>query len=204
MTDGNNDATTIREGRAAWERLNIASKTALSDWLLVGKALLILRRDCMAEVGADKPRGIKYVKANGRALKQHGFTAISKSARQTAMLVTENWPAVSQWLQSRSATQRELTHPMVTWRSYLASKRPHRREAWRQRIGTTETAVRRAIAAVSEELKGVDVDIPRVVFACLRAVDIAIPEPLIRKVAPSVRRNGISLPRLAVLEREPA
>jgi hypothetical protein len=146
MADGNNDATTIREGCAAWKRLNTASKNALSDWLLVGKALLILRRDCMAQTGASKPRGVKYVKANARALEQHGFKAISKSARQTAMLVTENWPAVSQWLRSRD-TQREIAHPMVVWRSYLASKRPRRTPSWQSRNRTTETAVRRAIAA---------------------------------------------------------
>ena len=104
MAGGNNDdATVIREGRAAWKRLDTQSKNALPDWLQVGKALLILRRDCMAEVGADKPRGVKYVKANARALKRHGFTAISKSARATAMLVVENWPDVSEWLESRPA-----------------------------------------------------------------------------------------------------
>jgi hypothetical protein len=201
---GNDDATVIREGRAAWKRLDTASKSALSDWLLVGKALLIVRRECMAEVGADKPRGIKYVKANACALEKHGFTAIAKSARATAMLLVENWPDVSEWLESRPANLRPITHPMVAWRGYLSSLKPRRTPSWRQRVATTEAAVRRAIVAVSVELKGVDVDVPRVVFACLRAVDIAIPEPLIRKVAPTVRRNGVSLPRLAILEREPA
>jgi hypothetical protein len=66
------------------------------DWLAVGKALLVLRKQAVAEAGAYK--GIKYSKCNAALLDKHGFREISKSARQCAMLMVENWSAIERWL----------------------------------------------------------------------------------------------------------
>ena len=90
------EQSTITAGINAWGRLK-RDTARLSDERLIGDALLAGRRRCMREVGADKPRGIKYVKANAAWLKETGFHEIQKSRRQTCMLIAENWVEFHAW-----------------------------------------------------------------------------------------------------------
>ena len=107
-----NDDEIVLEGEAALRR--IRGSAPVQDWLKIGRALLVLRKRAMKEVGAKKPRGLPYVTRNSALLRQHGFMAISRSARQTAMLVVENLPAIEAWLETLPDERRlGLNHPMV-------------------------------------------------------------------------------------------
>jgi hypothetical protein len=149
------DDEVIAEGEAALRRIRGAAP--MKDWLAIGRALLVLRKKAMAETDAKKPRGILYVTRNHALLRQHGFLAISKSARQTAMLIVENLPAIEAWLKKLPDERRiSLNHPMCVWRSYLAAKKRHEHSSkggWRDRKTMPEEDFARLVEAMAESLE---------------------------------------------------
>jgi hypothetical protein len=147
-----NDAALLLDGEIAWQQLKQAN--SLEKWFRVGKALLILRRLATEQAGCYK--GIKYAKANAALLDKHGFREITRSTRQSAMLVVENWPAIERWI-SGFEVDRKLNHPLVIWRGWLASKRKpketnrHTTDAnstWRNRELTKPVLVQQIVGAL--------------------------------------------------------
>jgi len=145
-----NAAALLLEGEIAWQRLR--SSPMLQDWLAVGRALLILRGQAVAQSGCYK--GIKYAKANAALLDKHGFREITRSTRQCAMLVVENWPAIERWI-AGFEVDRRLNHPLVIWRGWLASKRAPRNTGrhatdgnWRNREPTKPVVVQQIVGAL--------------------------------------------------------
>jgi hypothetical protein len=167
------DDEVIAEGEAALRRIRGA--LPMTDWLAIGRALLVLRKRAMQETDAERPRGIFYVRRNSALLRQHGFLTISKSARQTAMLVVENLPAIEHWLAKMPDERRhDLNHPMVIWRAYLAAKkRDKAREQWRDRKMLPEEDFARLVQAMAETLDSQDP--VRLAVAAARALGYAIP-----------------------------
>jgi hypothetical protein len=165
----------LAEGEAALRRIRGAMP--MRDWIAIGKALLVLRKRAMAETDAEKPRGILYVRRNGALLRQHGFLTISKSARQTAMLVVENLAAIEQWLAKLPDERRlSLNHPMCVWRSYLAAKKRDghsSKGAWRDRRTMPEEDFARLVEAMTESLETHDPI--QLAIAAARALGYAIP-----------------------------
>jgi hypothetical protein len=158
----------------------------MQDWLKIGKALLVLRKRAMQEVGASKPRGLPYVTRNSALIRQHGFTAISRSARQTAMLVVENLPSIEAWLKTLPDDRAlGMNHPMVAWRSYLAAKRNRNNRisegAWRARKSMPQEDFQALFDAIAESLQSGDV--MTIAKAVVRSLGYAIPRSAFKRGA---------------------
>lgn len=187
-----NENEIIAEGEAALRRIRGARP--MTDWLAIGRALLVLRKRAMAETDAGMPRGILYVRRNGALLRQHGFLTISKSGRQTAMLVVENLAAIEQWLAKLPDERRlSLNHPMCVWRSYLAAKKRDEHNsskgAWRERKTMSAEMFADLMQAISDNMYTQDP--MRTAIAACRAVGYAAPRSAIRARA---RRPTWSMP----------
>lgn len=191
------DQATVAAGQSAWIRLK-KDTARLHDHKLVGDALLVGRKVCMQAVGADKPRGIRYVKANSAWLKQHGFDEITRSTRQCAMLVAENWPELQAWMKTLPPSRRtEINHPVTAWRAYVTRNRKlasnGQDPGWRGRRMIDMTRATAAIEAVQREAPELSADVARnVAFAVMRAVGVAVPRELLsRPVAVAVELHAV-------------
>jgi hypothetical protein len=178
------DASTITAGMNAWGRLR-REGARLTDWRLIGAALLVGRRLSMQAVNTRKPRGVKYVIHNSQWLDANGFAEITRSSRQAAMLLAENWIAFSTWLKTQSPERRtRLNHSVAAWNAYRNHGRPPRPSNWRLRHETTTQAFARAIKAAKAEAPELDDDIiRRVVMAVARELGVSVPRPVIVKEA---------------------
>lgn len=184
--DAEHDAAVVAAGRSAWTRLR-KDTARLHDHKLIGDALLVGRRLCMQAVGATKPRGLKYVKANSAWLNQHGFDEIPHSTRQCSMLISENWTPLQGWMKTLSPARRYgLNHPVSTWRAYRTRDRDPvgkvKDPGWRGRKTIDMTRARAAIAAVRCEAPELPADVARnVAFAVMRALGVAVPRELMSR-----------------------
>jgi hypothetical protein len=177
------DGAVIIEGEIAWQRLR--TSPTLPDWLAVGRALLMLRKRAIEQAGSY--RGIKYSRANSELLDKHGFREISKSARQSSMLMVENWPAIERWL-AGFEVDRGLNHPVVIYRGWLASQRSPKhikRHAtdgtWRNRQRLEPSAFAKVYAAVRPLLPDQDDTVIKdVCYAATRALGLAVPASVYR------------------------
>jgi hypothetical protein len=183
------DASTVAAGQSAWNRLK-SSKTALSDHRLVGQALLVGRRVCMAKCNTGKPRGIKYVQEFGRWLNEKGFGDLQKTRRQTSMLVAENWAEIQLAMKTLSAARRsEINDCTVAWRLFKTRNRPPHSNngkdgGWRHRKSIDVTRAKEAIEAVRREAPELDAEAcKRVAYAVMRALSISVPAELFRASA---------------------
>ena len=172
------DDEVIAAGEAALRRIRGARP--MVDWIAIGRALLVLRQRAMAKTDAKKPRGVLYVRRNRALLRQHGFLAISKSARQTAMLVVENLPAIEEWLtRLPEESGLSLHHPMVIWRGYLAAKKRNEETtsisegAWRSRRFMREEDFAKVVQAIAETLPSQDPI--TIAVAVVRSLGYAVP-----------------------------
>jgi hypothetical protein len=187
----------ILEGEAALRRIRGAAP--MKDWISIGRALLVLRGRAMHEVGASKPRGLPYVTRNSALLRQHGFMAISKSARQTAMLVVENLPAIEAWLETLPDERRlGLNHPMVVWRGYLAARRKRNSRisegAWRDRKMMPQEDFKTLFDAIAEALPSGDA--LHIAMSACRALGFAVPKSALRRAQEQESRPRPTYPPL--------
>jgi hypothetical protein len=185
-----NDDEIVLEGEAALRR--IRGSAPMQDWLKIGRALLVLRKRAMQETGTKKPRGLPYVTRNSALLRQHGFMAISRSARQTAMLVVENLPAIEAWLATLPDDKRlGLNHPMVVWRGYLAAQRKRNNRisegAWRDRKMMPEGDFQALFAAIAETLPSGDA--MTISMSACRALGFAVPKSALRRAQEQESRS---------------
>lgn len=193
----------IEEGRAAWCRVKQA--TSLDDYIAIGKALLVGRRLCMKSVNAFEPRGVLYVKANRKWLEENGFYDMPKAARACCMLLAEHEKGVHKWIKSRPHKGRPVVNCQVTWRAYRLEVLKEQTDlGWRNRKQLNEKiglqAWEDAKLAARDSARGQYVSaqtvdaIARAVFvATLNALDIAVPERLVRNLR-RANSNGKSHP----------
>ena len=107
----------ILAGQEAWHRLS--SGHTRQDWLLVGKALQLLRVEAMLTAHVNKPEGRRYSQEFSDLLKANGFDAIDKSTRSRLLSVLDNIAKIEKWLATVPANkQLELNHPHTIWRAY--------------------------------------------------------------------------------------
>lgn len=98
------EADTIQQAREALGRLREAERTSWADWLLIGRALLIARRDCMLEAKANSPFGWRYNQAMGAWLRTNGLDGVSGQDRHKLLEC--------------------LAHEIEAWRTTLTDLRP--------------------------------------------------------------------------------
>jgi hypothetical protein len=121
------EADTIQQGRQAWQRLQAAERTSWPDWLLIGRAIVVLRRDAMLDARVNKPFGRKYTAAFGAALRAAGLYEINDQDRHKIIVCLENEIEIEQWRASLDEKQRlRLNHPSAIWAHFCKAFRPNR------------------------------------------------------------------------------
>src|SRR5262245_21963507 len=111
----------IALGREAWARLQNAK--AWDDWLLVGRALEIGRKEAMARARTNKPRGRRYNDEFSGWLQTHGFD-LDESDRAKLLFLVERLPQVEEYLATLTQAKRaSLNHPSAVWRAFRCPDR---------------------------------------------------------------------------------
>ena len=87
----------VAQGRAAWERIKSRSKPMYDDWLLIGAALILGRRACMAAAGIEVPYGPRYHAQIKRWLEQNGLSDLDSHERLGAIFCVENQAKIEKW-----------------------------------------------------------------------------------------------------------
>lgn len=117
----------ISAARDAWSRLQAHQRTSWADWLLIGRALLVARRDCMLEARANSPFGWKYNAAMGASLRQNGLHEISGQDRHKILECLAHEPEIEQWRATLTEVQRNRwNHPNSIWLHFSRAFRPNR------------------------------------------------------------------------------
>lgn len=120
MRDGNRDSLTIERGREAWARID--GGATWTDWLAVGEALEVGRREAMARASVNEPLGRGYNEAFGSWLRENGFDGIDKSSRSRLFAVMDNLAEITAWRETLpSNMRRELNHPTAVLRKWKSS-----------------------------------------------------------------------------------
>jgi hypothetical protein len=117
----------VQQGRDAWRRLQQSQRTSWQDWVRVGHALLVGRRDAMLTAKANSPFGVPYNKAFGAFLRDNGFDAISGQDRYKIIQCLEHEIEIEQWRATLDEKQRlRLNHPSAVWAHFTKAFRPGR------------------------------------------------------------------------------
>jgi hypothetical protein len=125
----------VEAGRAAWARLRDRDRKAWSDWVDVGKALVILRDEAMAKADVTTPFGKPYTRAMGAALRLHGFDDVLQQARYRIMLCMEHIGEIEAFRSGLDEKQlRRMNHPDSVWWAWQASKHDGKTRAPQRRI----------------------------------------------------------------------
>ena len=110
-------AECIRAAQEAWRRLS--SGHTRQDWLLVGKACLLLRIEAMRTAHTNRPEGRRYNQEYSGLLKANGFDGVDKATRSKLFFLLDNIAEIEGWLATVPANKRlELNHPHTIWRAY--------------------------------------------------------------------------------------
>jgi hypothetical protein len=106
----------IDEGRAAWGRLQHHERTSWADWVRLGHAILIGRRDAMLTAKANSPFGVPYVKAIGAWLRENGLDGINGQDRYKIIQCLEHEHDIEAWRATLTEVQRlRWNHPNSIW-----------------------------------------------------------------------------------------
>lgn len=112
----------IADGRAAWARLQEHQRRSWSDWVCVGRALIVGRTAAMAEAQANRPMGSKYNRLIGQWLAANGLSGISTQERYRAINCVEKLPAIEAWRNSLTEAKRSrFNHPHAVWQAWQAA-----------------------------------------------------------------------------------
>jgi hypothetical protein len=107
----------IRAAQEAWKRLS--SGHTRRDWMLVGKALQLLRIEAMHTAHCNKPEGRRYNQEYSDLLKANGFDGVDKATRSRLFAILDNSAEIEKWLATVPANKRlQLNHPNSIWRAY--------------------------------------------------------------------------------------
>jgi hypothetical protein len=118
------DGDSVIEGFDAWGRLKKSCQQTWSDWLLVGAALLIGRREAMRIACSNAPSGGRYRAAFTYWLTENGFADLEKRTRADLLRIMECLDEVEVWRSGLKKDHRlRVNHPSTTWRACSASKK---------------------------------------------------------------------------------
>ena len=127
----------ISAGREAWQR--VSADSTWEDWLIIGQALEVGRKESMEAAGAPSPAGRNYNMQMGAWLTEHGFADMDKGIRSRLHDIMENLEAIKAWRATLPLTNRlQINFPNVVVRRWRASlpkpeskpaKRPGLRES---------------------------------------------------------------------------
>jgi hypothetical protein len=141
------EAETIQQARDALGRLQAAERTSWADWLLIGRALLIARRDCMLEAKANSPYGWRYNQAMGAWSRENGLAEISGQDRHKVLECLAHEDAIESWRATLTDVQRRRwNHPNSIWLHFAKAFAPGRRIESRTK-STTRTTVRNIVTS---------------------------------------------------------
>jgi hypothetical protein len=122
------EAEIVSQGVDAWRRLQQNQRTSWQDWIRVGHALLILRRDTMLETKANRPMGWRYNAAFGAALKANGLDGINGQDRYRLLICLEHEIEIESWRATLTDVQRlRWNHPNSIWMHFTKAFAPGRR-----------------------------------------------------------------------------
>jgi hypothetical protein len=114
------DATEIENGREAWRRIKIDS--TWKDWVLLGKALNLGRRECVRAAQMNRANGSGYNSIFSQWLQENGLSDIDKSARTRLFACLQNLTAIEAWLSTLPLVERlRLKHPSSVWEQFEAA-----------------------------------------------------------------------------------
>jgi hypothetical protein len=101
-----------RQGMQAGARLKKGK--SWTDWLQVGEALQVGREWAMNQAGTNKPEGKGYNTAFGEWLVKYKLDDMDKGDRSRLFSVMDNLPAIEEWRQQLTLTQKlALNHPQA-------------------------------------------------------------------------------------------
>lgn len=107
----------VADGKAAWERRKANADKSFADWLLIGEALVIGRKQCQAQARAPKAAGKAYNDRFGSWLKTHYFDDIDGSDRSKLFKIMEHRAEIEEWRANLEPAQRAAwNHPSTIWR----------------------------------------------------------------------------------------
>jgi hypothetical protein len=113
----------VIEGSKAWTRLKHNSLQNWIDWLLVGAALLIGRREAMRIACSNRPIGGRYRQAFTWWLRENGFSDLEKRTRADLLRTMECLEQIELWRAGLKEDDRlRINHPTTIWRRWSASK----------------------------------------------------------------------------------
>ncbi|CCE11732.1 hypothetical protein BRAS3843_770030 [Bradyrhizobium sp. STM 3843] len=120
------DQDVIAAARAAWKR--IRTRPLFSDWMAIGKALVVGKAQCLHQARVNKPYGPVYMRAMRTWLDSAGLGDVETQERRGAIFLAEHESEVTAWRDSLSpAEQRNANHPSTIVRHYQRGTRPRAR-----------------------------------------------------------------------------
>jgi hypothetical protein len=115
----------VARGREAWERRK--ADASFDDWLLIGEALLVGRRESMAKAKTNKPAGRRYNEHFGHWLQLHRFNEIDSRSRGELFSIMAKRADVETYRKSLTPAQRAIcNHPSTVWRAFICPDRGNR------------------------------------------------------------------------------
>jgi hypothetical protein len=91
------DAAQIADGKAAWQRIRGRSKSTFSDWIEIGRMLIIGRSLCMKQANCNKPYGRGYQRFMRQWLDENGLQEIDSHERRGSIVCVENLAETEAW-----------------------------------------------------------------------------------------------------------
>jgi hypothetical protein len=135
------DCCRVIEGSKAWTRLKRNSLQNWMDWLLVGAALLVGRREAMRIACSNRPAGGRYRRAFTWWLRKNCFADLEKRTRADLLRIMECLEQIEVWRAGLKEDDRlRINHPTTVWRRWSASKQgarprgPSRTEQYKEEI----------------------------------------------------------------------
>jgi len=130
MTDQN---AIVTEGRDAWERIK-GTRPLFSDWLAIGRALLVGKAQCLRQAGSNRPYGPVYMKSMRAWLDSAGLGDVETQERRGAIFIAEHEAEVTAWRQNLSPSEaRNANHPSTIVKHFQAGTRPQARGPKKER-----------------------------------------------------------------------
>ena len=134
----------ISAGRDAWSRLQTHQRTSWNDWVLIGRALLVGRRDAMLDAKANIPMGMRYNRIFSAWLRANGLDGISGQDRYKIIECLEHDVEIEAWRATLTEVQRNRwNHPNSIWLHFSRAFAPGRRVEPRPRNTTQAKTLRK-------------------------------------------------------------
>jgi hypothetical protein len=159
----------VTEGSKAWTRLKHNTLQNWIDWLLVGAALLVGRREAMRIACSNRPVGGRYRRAFTWWLRENGFADLEKRTRADLLRIMECVEQIEVWRAGLDKEDRlRINHPTTIWRRWSASKQGTTSRG-RSRTEQYKEQVRR----LQEENDNLRLKLERLFAGCIDRVKLA-------------------------------